>query len=267
MRRLRNGFFNERFFLMKVRFHFRRAGKGNAVPVYHQNLVADLMRNWINSTFDSEQEKQFDLYTFSSLKGLNKVEGNLLFFHSQQVHIMLSSPHEAWLTKLADFIMSQGSFQIHEMTLTPESNEAAVTPVFGWESRFVSMSPMILFDPKVRPDAPADIINPYSNEFSDLLYDSMLDKMEGYRFGNFTIEEYSKFQVVPDSEYIRKLKETKKKFGRPLEVKDRKVKAYLFPFTLFAHPDVQSFIYAAGIGCLGSEGFGCVDLVVPGKKI
>ncbi len=252
---------------MKVRFHFRRTGKGNAVPVYHQNLVADLIRSWIKLAFATEAETQFDLYTFSSLKGLNKVEGNLLFFHSQQVHIMLSSPYEAWLIRLADFIMTQGPFQIHEMTLTPESYESAASTTFGWESKFVSMSPMILFDPLSKTDGPSDIINPYSNDFSDLLYDSMLDKMESYRLGNFSIEEYSKFQVVPDSEYIRKLKETKKKFGRPLEVQNRKVKAYLFPFTLFAHPDVQSFIYSAGIGSLGSEGFGCVDLVVPGKKI
>jgi CRISPR-associated endoribonuclease Cas6 len=252
--------------LMKVRFHFRRSGKGNAVPVYHQDLLAGLIRQWINSAFTEPQDKQFDLYTFSSLKGLNKVEGNLMFYHSQQVHIMLSSPHESWLTRLADYIMSQGPFQIHEMSLIPESYEAALPPVFGWESRFVSMSPMILFDPALRPDAPSDILNPYANDFSDLLYDTLLDKMESYPLGNYNLEEYSKFQVVPDSEYIRKLKETRKKFGRPLEVGSRKVKAYLFPFTLFAHPDVQRFVYAAGIGCMGAEGFGCVDLIVPGAK-
>jgi CRISPR-associated endoribonuclease Cas6 len=251
---------------MKVRFHFRRSGKGNAVPVYHQDLLAKLIRQWINSTFTESEDLQFDLFTFSSLKGLNKVEGNLMFYHSQQVHIMLSSPHEMWLTRLSDSIMRQGSFQIHEMTLLPEAYEVASPPVFGWESRFVSMSPMILFDPHLKPEAPSEILNPYSNDFSDLLYDSLLDKMESYPFGNFNFNEYSKFQVVPDSEYIRKLKETKKKFGRPLEVEGRKVKSYLFPFTLFAHPDVQSFVYAAGIGCMGSTGFGCVDLVVPGAK-
>lgn len=252
---------------MKVRFHFRRMGKGNAVPVYHQNLVADLLRNWVSVSFTDDRERKFDLFTFSSLKGLNKVEGNLLFFHSQQVHITLSSPNDAWLGRLADSIMSQPAFQVNEMTLAPESYETVQTPAFGWETRFVSLSPMVLFDPFQRPEVSSEILNPYSNEFSDLLYDTLLDRMESYPMGNYNLEEYSKFQIVPDSAYISRMREQKKKYGRSLEVQQRKVKAYLFPFTLFAHPDVQHFVYSAGIGCLGSEGFGCVDLVVPGKKI
>lgn len=252
---------------MKVRFHFKRQGKGNAVPVFHQDILADLIRSWIQGAFQNVSEKQFDLYTFSSLRGLNKCESNLLFFHTNQVHIMLSSPHEAWLRSLADYIMQQPVIQVHEMTLVPESYETAYAPTLGWETRYVSMSPMVLFDPKENPDAPKDLLNPYAAEFSDLLFDTLLDRMEKFPLRQFDFEQYGKFQIVPDARYIEKLRVQKKKLGRALEVRHTKVKAYLFPFTLYAHPDVQNFIYDAGIGALGAEGFGCLDLVLSGKKI
>lgn len=252
---------------MKVRFHFKRVGKGNAVPVYHQNLVANQIKSWVRDAFQNSLESEFDLYTFSSLKGLNKCESNLLFFHTNQVHIMLSSPHEEWLRKLADYIMSRPEFQIHEMTLVPESYETAYAPRMEWETRYVSMSPMVLFDPKLFPQGPAEILNPYSAQFSDLLYETLMDKMENFSLKTFDFNAYSKFQIVPDARYIEKLKVNKKKLGRILDVGGTKVKAYLFPFTLYAHPDVQNFVYDAGIGALGNEGFGCLDLVLPGKKI
>jgi len=252
---------------MKVRFHFKRIGKGNAVPVYHQYLMAVQIREWIHAAFQDSYDSEFELYTFSSLKGLNKCESNLLFFHTNQVHIMISSPHETWLQKLADYIMTRPSFQVHEMTLTPESYETAYAPPMEWETRYVSMSPMVLFDPRHLEDAPIELLNPYSAQFSDLLFETLLDRMESFKQRQYDFDLYSKFQIVPDAKYIEKLKVQKKKLGRVLEAHNMKVKAYLFPFTLYAHPDVQNFVYDAGIGALGSEGFGCLDLVLPGKKI
>jgi CRISPR-associated endoribonuclease Cas6 len=163
--------------------------------------------------------------------------------------------------------MQQASIQIHEMILVPDAYETAYAPTLGWETRYVSMSPMILFDPTENFDAPRDLLNPYAAEFSDLLFDTLLDRMEKFPLRQFDFEQYGKFQIVPDARYIEKLRVQKKKLGRALEVKDTKVKAYLFPFTLYAHPDVQNFIYDAGIGAMGADGFGCLDLVLSGKKI
>ncbi|NBV13894.1 MAG: hypothetical protein EBS07_07490 [Sphingobacteriia bacterium] len=250
---------------MKVRFHFRRIGKGNAVPVYHQPLMAANIRAWILDCFQDPYDISFDLYTFSSLKGLNKCESNFLFFHTNQIHVMISTPNEQWLKRLVEYVMQLEKFQVHDMVLSPEAYEYAEVLQLKEETRYVSLSPMVLFDPTVKPGAPVDLLNPYSEQFSDLLYDTLLDRMESYRWGNFKYENYSRFQVVPDSAYIEKLKVNKKKLGRVLDVGEKKVKAYLFPFTLYAHPDVQNFVYDAGIGTLGNEGFGCLDLVLEKK--
>ena len=78
------------------------------------------------------------------------------------------------------------------------------------------------------------------------------------------LQSFYKFQVVPDLEYIQKIRENQKKFARiyPLYDMDVKyeVRGYTFPFTLYAAPEVQQYVFLLGIGEFTFKGFGMLDL-------
>ena len=78
------------------------------------------------------------------------------------------------------------------------------------------------------------------------------------------MESFYKFQVVPDMVYVNKLKEQQKKFARIYAVYDMDVKyevrGYTLPFTLYAAPEVQDFVFKCGLGAFTHKGFGMLDL-------
>jgi len=70
--------------------------------------------------------------------------------------------------------------------------------------------------------------------------------------------------VVPDTNYLTKIKEEEKKFARIFPVFDKgekyEVRGYTFPFTLYAAPEVQSFVFNSGLGIMCHKGFGMLDV-------
>jgi CRISPR-associated endoribonuclease Cas6 len=85
--------------------------------------------------------------------------------------------------------------------------------------------------------------------------------------GKFTTEQiaaFYKFQIVPDADYLQRIQATHKKFARIYPVYDNDVKfevrGYTFPFTLYAAPEVQRFVYENGLGYFCHKGFGMLDI-------
>jgi CRISPR-associated endoribonuclease Cas6 len=132
-------------------------------------------------------------------------------------------------------------------------------------NKFVCISPLVLITPAFNEEAGKRFINPDSDEFSDLLYESTLTRMEksGW-YSTEQMESFFKFQVVPDMVYVNKLKEQQKKFARIYAVYDLDVKyevrGYTLPFTLYAAPEVQDFVFKCGLGAFTHKGFGMMDL-------
>jgi CRISPR-associated endoribonuclease Cas6 len=108
-------------------------------------------------------------------------------------------------------------------------------------------------------------VPPESDEFSDLLYESTLARMEATgKFTNEQLASFYKFQLVADRDYIQRIQASHKKFARiyPLFDNDVKfeVRGYTFPFTLYAAKEVQQFIYENGLGYFTHKGFGMLDV-------
>jgi CRISPR-associated endoribonuclease Cas6 len=108
-------------------------------------------------------------------------------------------------------------------------------------------------------------VSPESDEFSDLLYDNTISRMEAY--GKFSAEQlasFYKFQIVPDRDYIQRIQTSHKKFARIYPLYDNDVKfeirGYTFPFTLYAAKEVQEFVYENGLGYFTHKGFGMLDV-------
>jgi CRISPR-associated endoribonuclease Cas6 len=99
-----------------------------------------------------------------------------------------------------------------------------------------------------------------------MLYESIMSRMESS--GLFTTEQLSsfyKFQLIPDKEYLQKIKDSDKKFARIYptfgdEGQKYEVRGYTFPFILYAAPEVRKFVFDCGLGALTHKGFGMLDL-------
>ena len=78
------------------------------------------------------------------------------------------------------------------------------------------------------------------------------------------LKTFFKFQLVPDHSYLMKIEQSQKKFARIYPVFDQDVKyevrGYTFPFTLYAAPEVQKFVFILGLRAFTHKGFGMLDL-------
>lgn len=154
---------------------------------------------------------------------------------------------------------------IGSLHLTPDSVEDEDEVVIAEEAKFLCISPIVPIQAGFNDESSKKFINPESDEFSDLLYESTIKRMEAT--GKFTPEQitsFYKFQIVPDAAYLKRIQSTHKKFARiyPLYDNDVKfeVRGYTFPFTLYAAPQVQRFVYENGLGYFCHKGFGMLDV-------
>ncbi len=142
------------------------------------------------------------------------------------------------------------------MEQKPEINDAM---------KYICISPLVLMRPQFSDSEGKKFISPESDTFSDLLFESTMLRME--KLGKYTVDElasFNKFQIVPDEDYLRKIHESQKKFARIYPVYDQDVKyeirGYTFPFTLYAAPEVQHFVFICGLGAFAYKGFGMLDI-------
>jgi CRISPR-associated endoribonuclease Cas6 len=162
-------------------------------------------------------------------------------------------------------LFEQKEIIVGNLHLTPESTEAEDPVQIGDEARFLCISPVVLIPASFNDEKSKKFVPPDSDEFSDLLYESTLVRMEAT--GKFSPEQltaFYKFQIVPDQHYINRIQSTHKKFARiyPLFDNDIKfeVRGYTFPFTLYAAKEVQQYVYENGLGYFTHKGFGMVDI-------
>jgi CRISPR-associated endoribonuclease Cas6 len=255
--------FDLNFLALRVRIVFGLSNKGATVPFHHQFLLANL----INAHLDKYKPEfqGYEQYNFSGLKGQTKVGKDGLHFYSNKVTLVFSSPSERLIEALVKSIFKQQQFEIGKLLLIPLSVEKEILPVMSFEMKYICISPVVLLNPANNPSDSKRFILPTSDEFSDVLYDNTMYRME--KSGKYTaeqIESFYKFQIVPDRNYLDKIKDEEKKFARIFPAFDRsnkyEVRGYTLPITLFADPEVQQFIYDCGLGVYTHKGFGMLDL-------
>ena len=179
--------------------------------------------------------------------------------------LVLSSQSEEFIDYLLEQVFAAPKIELGNLILSPEYTELETEPILEVSNKFVCISPLVLITPAFNEEAGKRFINPDSDEFSDLLYESTLTRMEksGW-YSPEQMESFFKFQVVPDMVYVNKLKEQQKKFARIYAVYDLDVKyevrGYTLPFTLYAAPEVQDFVFKCGLGAFTHKGFGMMDL-------
>jgi CRISPR-associated endoribonuclease Cas6 len=249
---------------LRIRIVFSLKNKGAFVPFHHQFLLAQTIKGLViaggnKSFFD------YTLYNFSGLKGQTKISRKGLHFYSSKVTLVFSASDKFFLDYLLGVLFEQKELVIGSLQLTPEATENEDSVSISDSVKFLCISPIVLLPASFNDDTGKRFVSPEFDEFSDLLYDSTIARMEAS--GKYSAEElaqYYKFQLVADKDYINRLQVLHKKFARiyPLYDSDIKyeVRGYTFPFTLYAPQPVQQFVYENGLGHFSHKGFGMLDV-------
>ena len=258
---------------MRTRIVFHLWNKGGYVPFHHQYLLAQLVKG-VNLKGNKKEFEDFTFYNFSGLKGQTQVSRKGLHFYSNKVTLVFSCSNGEFVDYFLDNLFTIEEFELGTLRLSPELVEKEQPLNFEEETKYICISPIVPKKPELLDSFSKNFINPEEDSFSDLIYESTMRRME--KFGAYSakdIRSFYKFQLVPDKDYLHKLYINKKKFARIYPVYDKDVKyevrGYTFPFTLYAHPKVQQFIFNNGLGAFCHKGFGMLDIANsdPSKRI
>ena len=216
----------------------------------------------------------YPYYNFSGLKGQTKVSRKGLHFYSSRVTLVFSSPNKDFIDYFLQNLFDQESIEIGSLHLEPECVELEETIEFADATKFICISPLVLLSSSFNDSTAKRFIQPSTDSFSDMLYESTMERMQDS--GSYSEEQmksFYKFEVQPDKNYIARLTNDGKKFARIYPVYDQDVKyevrGYTFPFTLYAAPEVQSFVFNCGLGRFTHKGFGMLDVANtnPGNRV
>jgi CRISPR-associated endoribonuclease Cas6 len=249
---------------LRVRIIFNLKNRGAYVPFHHQYLLAQLIKGVIIKDGESKWSNYTE-YNFSALKGQTKVSRNGLHYYSSKVTLVFSCTDEEFLRFFLRNLFSYERIEVGGLVIQPSSVEVEHSPELTDVSKFICISPIVLLTPNFNDNQAKKFISPESDNFSDLLYESTMMRMESS--GNFNAEQiasFYKFQVVPDKNYLNRIKATQKKFARIYPVYNQDVKyevrGYTFPFTLYAAKEVQQYVFTCGLSSFTHKGFGMLDL-------
>lgn len=238
---------------MRLRFSFLVKNRGALLPFHHQYLITGLLKKILG-----DEKGTYPHMSFSGVKGQTRLGRNGLHYNSRKVTIIFSSLNHEYMQELSAAIMAQKELSVGSLHLMPETVEEEKARPLDSEIKYVCLSP-VTFD----NGDENQFLDPASNDFSDIMYESTVSRMEQFGVNVSEIENIQRFQIVPDPEYIQKLSENGKKYSRMYSVKSHGVvhepRGYTMPFTMFAAPEVQEFIFYCGLGAYTNYGFGLVD--------
>ena len=242
---------------MRIKRSFlRNRNSGNSIPLHHQQLLSGFLKQHIH-----QLAVKTDIYVFSSMKGTSKVQSGFMQFLSSKVTLAISSNNDEFVESLVKRIFEEQNIEIGKLSMMPKSQELIVEPQFQTKMKYVCISPIVLSNPEKDAELAQNSIDPSSHQFSDMLYNSLMDRMEKAGFSNEELDSFAVFEVTPDKDYVSKIVSSGKKFARIYkDDEDNQMMGYLLPFALHAHPKVHKFIWDCGIGLLNNQGYGMIDL-------
>ncbi len=249
---------------MRVRIIFNLKNRGGFVPFHHQYLIAQWIRGVVIFG-GNEKLRDFDFYNFSALKGQTKVSRKGLHYFSSKITLVFSCLNKEFLDYFLKEVFKYPEIELGNLTIVPDCVEVEKEMKFEESTKFICISPLVVKPTAFGNSEGKEFIIPGSDEFSDLLYESTIDRME--KIGLYTAEDLSgffKFQIVPDKQYLQKLTDSRKKYARIYPLYDQdiryEVRGYTFPFKLYASPEVQKFVFNSGLGFYTHKGFGMLDV-------
>ncbi len=243
---------------MRIKISFiRDQVSSNSIPLHHQISIYRSLKDFITRLPDTKT-----FVNYSSLKGTSSVQNGYIRFLSSKITLVISSNNDEYANWIVNAIFEQPSIQIGKLNLIPKYHHVVPEPEYKTQMKYVCISPLLLIDPDRNPERAEEQIEPTSQEFSDILYDSLIERMELAGYSEEELTQFEVFEAIPDASYLAKIAEGNKKFARIYKnLEGKLVLGYLLPFSLHAHPKVHQFVWNAGIGVLTDYGYGMIDVV------
>lgn len=186
-----------------------------------------------------------------------------MHFLSSKLSLVISSDNAEFIQALVKKIFEKPMVIIGKLELIPKSYIEIPEPEFKTKMKYIGISPLVLVDPDKDEMGAQAQMDPTSHEFSDFLYNSLLDRMEQHGFTEQELNEFAVFEAFPDKDYVEKINQSGKKYARIYKNNSDKIMmGYLLPFTLHAHDKVHKYIWDCGLGVLSNQGYGMIDIVV-----
>lgn len=239
---------------MRYKVYFQKTNEPqDGIPIHHQHLLTQAL-NGVLSELGSDR----DWVTYSTLKGSSKIFQGTVKFLGNKVSFSISSNDPSVAERAAELIRTKKDFEIAGLTLSVESVQAVPQPAFQQVMKYVSISPLVLYPQNGTPE----LLLPSSPDFSDLIFNSLMERMEKAGYSPEQLDAYQVFGLSPDTEYIDRTLSSQRKISRIYpDLSGKDYVGYLFPFAIHAHPDVQRFIFDCGLGILTNQGYGMIDIV------
>jgi CRISPR-associated endoribonuclease Cas6 len=162
---------------LRTRIIFSLKNRGAYVPFHHQYLLAQVIKGLLLIGPD-KSFLEFNQFNFSGLKGQTKVSRKGLHYYSSKVTLVFACSDKVFMDYFISQLFAQKDLIVGNLHLEPESVEPEEPVQIGDEAKFLCISPIVLLPPAFNDDRGKKFISPDSDEFSDLLYDSTIARME-----------------------------------------------------------------------------------------
>jgi CRISPR-associated endoribonuclease Cas6 len=243
---------------MRVRIIFQLLNQGGFVPFHQQSLLSSFVHDFLPKELSSS-----DTWSFSGLKGQTKVTARGLYYSSQKVTLVFSSPSRKLAEAFIHGIFTAGTFGLAGLELQPIQVLEEVVSFDNLSEKYICISPLVVLSEGFPEAELKQFIQPSSDGFADLLYESTMSRMEKAGFPAAKPEGDAVFSFQPDEEYLKKSRDSDRKFSRVYALEGygnfNELRGYTLPFYLEAPPEIHQFIFQAGLGEATRFGFGMVD--------
>ena len=243
---------------MRVRIIFQLLNQGGYVPFHQQSMLSAFVHDFLPREISSA-----DTWSFSGLKGQTKVTARGLYYNSQKITMVFSSPSRKLTEVFIAGIFSAGEFGLAGLELQPIQVMEEVVSFENSSEKYICISPMVILSEGLPETELKQFIQPSSEGFADLLYESTMSRMDKAGVPVHKTEMETNFHFRPDEEYLKKSRDADRKYSRVYALEGfgnfDELRGYTLPFYLDAPPEIHEFIFKAGLGEATRFGFGMID--------
>lgn len=236
------------------------------LPIYYNSSVRDMIYDNISPELhrqfcDKEclyENKRFDLFTFSRLKGKSKVNSyNEEIVFTPPIEIILSSPIEEFLNELGYLMLICDDVYLGENQLKMTRFRIIEKPNISSLELIYMVSPIIVCDTIAEnfEDSMTHYYSPNDKEFSEVIEKDLRKKF--FKIHNCEPREFQNINISPV-----KVEEKIFRYNSDIEIR-----SWIGIFILEGDPELINIGYEAGIGCMNSFGFGCFGFVKGERRL
>ena len=244
---------------MRVRVVFQVLNEGGIVPFHQQVLLSAFVHDFIPEGLSGSAS-----FNFSGLKGQTRVTARGLYYNSQKVTMVFSSPSGELVAGFIYNLFSCSVIGLAGLELRPIQVLEEKIDFFTECEKYVCISPLVVLSEGLPDSQLKQFISPASESFADLLFESTMSRMENAGIEVDKFSDPGAFCFNPDEDYLRKARESERKYSRIYSLEGTgnfsDLRGYTFPFYLDASPEVHRFIFESGFGEATRFGFGMIDL-------